>query len=125
MKQGQGKLEQGQAKLEQGQAKLEQDVANASSRLGRLEQEVAAMKTDIAAIKEDIEEIKYSVLETRSTVNAIAEWADNAEHALKLPLPAFVIHLCFSIPCHCRLKRSKTCVFEQPSVARFSKIKEY
>ena len=31
----------------------------------------------------------------------------------------------FSIPCHLRAKRSKTSVFEQPSLPRFSKCEEY
>ena len=36
-----------------------------------------------------------------------------------------VIHDCFSIPCHVRLKRSKICVSPQPSVPRFSKTNQY
>ena len=45
--------------------------------------------------------------------------------AIQVPNGKLAIHLCFSIPCHVRLKRSKAYAFEQSSVPRFSKSKEY
>ena len=84
------KLEQRFEKLEQRFDKLEQRFDKLEQRFDRLEHEVSLIKQDVCVIKKDVFEIKEHAEVTRSALNSVIEWADEARYAIKLPLPSLV-----------------------------------
>ena len=82
-------LNQGQTKLEQRFGKLEQRFDKLEQRVGSLESDVKEIKANVASLKTDMAAVKEHAEVTRAAVNSLIEWADRAEHSIKLPFPVF------------------------------------
>ncbi len=57
-----------------------------NERLSNIETDIVGMKDDIVGIKEDIEILKEDSAITRSGVNTLLEWAEQAQIEVKIPL---------------------------------------
>ena len=57
-----------------------------NERLSNIETDIVGMKDDIAGMKDDIEILKEDSAITRSGVNTLLEWAEQAQIEVKIPL---------------------------------------
>ena len=57
-----------------------------NERLGKLEQGQTELRADVATLKEDVEIIKEDSKVTRSAVNTLLDWAEQAQLEVKIPL---------------------------------------
>lgn len=57
-----------------------------NERLGKLEQGQNELRAYVATLKEDVEIIKEDSKVTRSAVNTLLDWAEQAQLEVKIPL---------------------------------------
>ena len=57
-----------------------------NERLGKLEQGQNELRADVATLKGDVEIIKEDSKVTRSAVNTLLDWAEQAQLEVKIPL---------------------------------------
>lgn len=72
--------------LEKGQTELRTDITTVKTEIVDMKSDIAGMKSDISGMKDDIATIKEDTNITRSAVNTLLDWAEEAQIEVKIPL---------------------------------------
>ncbi len=65
---------------------INERLSNIETDIVGMKDDIAGMKDDIAGMKDDIEILKEDSAITRSGVNTLLEWAEQAQIEVKIPL---------------------------------------